>query len=86
MQGQDLWKVVNESETLQPKAEDTHGTLRKWKIKVGKSFFALKTTIDDDMLKHIRDAKTPKEAWDTFAKLFSKKNDTRLQLRIYVSQ
>jgi hypothetical protein len=86
MQGQDLWKVVNESETLQPEAEDTHGTLRKWKIKMGKSLFALKTIIDDDMLKHIRDAKTPKEAWDTFAKLFSKKNDTRLQLRIYVSQ
>jgi H2-forming N5,N10-methylenetetrahydromethanopterin dehydrogenase-like enzyme len=28
---------------------------------------------------NIRDVKTPKEAWDTFAKLFSKKNDTRLQ-------
>jgi hypothetical protein len=47
---------------------------------VGKALFALKTTIDDDMLEHIRDVKTPKEAWDTFAKLFSKKNDTRLQL------
>ena len=80
MQGQDLWEVVNESETLQPEAEDTNGTLRKWKIKVGKSLFTLKTTIDDDMLEHIRDVKTPKEAWDTFAKLFSKKNDTRLQL------
>jgi hypothetical protein len=80
MQGQDLWEVVNESETLQPEAEDTNGTLRKWKIKVGKALFALKTTIDDDMLEHIRDVKTPKEAWDTFAKLFSKKNDTRLQL------
>ncbi|KAJ0094619.1 hypothetical protein Patl1_15059 [Pistacia atlantica] len=32
------------------------------------------------MLEHIRDAKTPKEAWDTFVTLFSKKNDTRLQL------
>ncbi|KAG6789470.1 hypothetical protein POTOM_005568 [Populus tomentosa] len=80
MQGQDLWEVVNGSETLQPEAEDTNGTLRKWKIKVGKALFALKTTIDDDMLEHIRDVKTPKEAWDTFAKLFSKKNDTRLQL------
>ncbi|XP_068335099.1 uncharacterized protein [Pyrus communis] len=42
--------------------------------------FALKTTIEDDMLEHIRKAKTPKEAWDTFATLFSKRNDTRLQL------
>ncbi|KAM1194893.1 hypothetical protein ACFX13_021990 [Malus domestica] len=42
--------------------------------------FALKTIIEDDMLEHIRKAKTPKEAWDTFATLFSKRNDTRLQL------
>ena len=42
--------------------------------------FAIKTTIEEDMLEHIRDAKTPKEAWDTFTKLFSKRNDTRLQL------
>ena len=40
----------------------------------------MKKTVEDDVLEHIRDAKTPKEAWDTFAKLFSKKNDTRLQL------
>ena len=32
------------------------------------------------MLEHIRDAKTPKEACNTFVTLFSKKNDTRLQL------
>lgn len=42
--------------------------------------FALKTTVEEDVLEHIQDAKTPKQAWDTFAKLFSKKNDTRLQL------
>ncbi|KAE8669333.1 hypothetical protein F3Y22_tig00112249pilonHSYRG00290 [Hibiscus syriacus] len=32
------------------------------------------------MLEHIRDTKTPKEAWDTFVTLFSKRNDTKLQL------
>ena len=42
--------------------------------------FALKTTIEEELLEHIRDAKKPKEAWDTFVTLFSKKNDTRLQL------
>ncbi|KAJ0098856.1 hypothetical protein Patl1_21563 [Pistacia atlantica] len=46
----------------------------------GKTMFALKITIEEEMLEHIRDAKTPKEAWDTFVTLFSKKNDTRLQL------
>ncbi|XP_073057015.1 uncharacterized protein [Primulina eburnea] len=80
MQGQDLWEVVNGSEVTQPEAEDIHGTLRKWKIKAGKSMFVLNITVEEDVLEHIKDVKTPKEAWDTFATLFSKKNDTRLQL------
>jgi hypothetical protein len=80
MQGQDLWEVVNGSDVTQPEAEDANGTLRKWKIKAGKAMFVLKTTAEEDVLEHIRDATTPKQAWDTFAKLFSKKNDTRLQL------
>ncbi|KAJ8775225.1 hypothetical protein K2173_020229 [Erythroxylum novogranatense] len=79
MQGQDLWEVVNGGEIQQPE-EDTTGTLRKWKIKAGKAMFALKTTIDDELLEHIRDASTPNEAWNTFSMLFSKKNDTLLQL------
>ncbi|KAL0456088.1 UNVERIFIED_CONTAM: hypothetical protein Slati_0948000 [Sesamum latifolium] len=41
---------------------------------------SLKTTIEEDVLKHIRESKILKEAWDTFSKLFSKKNDTELQL------
>nr|KAJ0224878.1 hypothetical protein LSAT_V11C100031760 [Lactuca sativa] len=71
LEGQDLWEVVE---------EDVNGALRKWKIKAGKAMFALKTTIEEEMLEHIRDENTPKEAWDTFVTLFSKKNDTRLQL------
>ncbi|XP_070678596.1 uncharacterized protein [Malus domestica] len=80
LQGQDLWEVIGGSEVTQPAAEDANGVLRKWKIKAGKSMFALKTTIEEEMLEHIRDAKTPKEAWDTFVTLFSKRNDTKLQL------
>jgi len=79
-QGQDLWEIVSGCEITQPEAEDASGTLRKWKIKASKAMFALKTTIEEDVLEHIRDAKTPHEAWNTFAKLFSKKNDTKLQL------
>ena len=59
--------------------EDANGILRKWKIKTGKAMFALKTTVEEEMLEHIRDAKTLNEAWDTLVTLFSKKNDTRLQ-------
>lgn len=81
LQGQDLWEVVNGNEVTSPEAEDTNGILRKWRIKAGKAMFALKTTVEEDVLEHIRDAKTPKEAWDTFAKLFSKKNDEAPTLR-----
>ncbi|KAE8676439.1 hypothetical protein F3Y22_tig00111614pilonHSYRG00169 [Hibiscus syriacus] len=80
LQGQYLWEVVGGDEVTQPATEDANGILRKWKIKAGKAMFALKTTIEEEMLEHIRDAKTPKEAWDTFVTLFSKRNDTKLQL------
>ena len=42
--------------------------------------FAIKTSIEEEMLEHIRHLNTPKEVWDTFSTLFSKKNDVRLQL------
>ncbi|KAG4125412.1 hypothetical protein ERO13_D10G094150v2 [Gossypium hirsutum] len=79
LQGQDLWEVVNGNESTQPE-ENENGVLRKWKIKAGKAMFALKTTEEEDVLEHIRNAKALKEAWDTFFDLFSKKNETRLQL------
>lgn len=37
-------------------------------------------TIEEDVLEHIRDARTPKAAWDALDAFFSKKNDTGLQL------
>ncbi|KAE8711941.1 Detected protein of unknown function [Hibiscus syriacus] len=79
LQGQDLWEVVGDGEVTQPATEDANGILRKWKIKAGKAMFALKTTIEEEVLEHIWDAKTPNEAWDTFVTLFSKRNDTKLQ-------
>ncbi|KAF9685181.1 hypothetical protein SADUNF_Sadunf03G0027700 [Salix dunnii] len=78
--GQDLWEVVNGYEITQPEAKDANGTLQKWKIKVGKALSALKTTIEEDVLERIRDVKIPHEAWNMFAKLFLKTNDTKLQL------
>ena len=42
--------------------------------------FAIKKSIEEEMLEHIRHVNTPKAAWDTFSTLFSKKNDVRLQL------
>ena len=77
LQGQDLWEIVGGNEVTPP--EDA-AALKKWKIKAGKTTFAIRTTIEDDMFEHIRHTKSPNEAWDTFKALFSRKNDTRLQL------
>ena len=77
MQGQDLWEIVSGSEVRPPRDV---AALKKWKVKAGKALFVLKITVEDELLEHIRHAETPKVAWDTFAALFSKKNDARLQL------
>ena len=75
LQGQDLWGIVGGSEVTLP--EDV-AALKKWKIKVGKAIFVIKTTFEDDMLEHIRHTTTPNKAWATFKALFSRRNDTRL--------
>ena len=41
--------------------------------------YALFISVEDDLLQHIKEAKTPKEAWNTFVGLFARKNDTKLQ-------
>lgn len=79
LQGQDLWDVVQGNDTVQPAGENAEA-LRKWRIKVGKAMFVLKTTIEEELLDHIKDATNPKVAWDTLAEVLSKKNDARLQL------
>lgn len=45
---------------------------------VEKALFVLKTTVQKELLEHIREADTPKLAWDTLAKFFAKTNDARL--------
>jgi hypothetical protein len=77
LQGQDLWEIVAGSETTPP---DNDQALRKWKVRARKAMFEIKTSIEEEMLEHIRRADTPKAVWDTFATLFSKKNNVRLQL------
>lgn len=80
LQGQDPWEVVKGAETSQPEVEDNNDVLQEWKVKSGKVMFILKTMIEEDVIEHIRDALNPKEARDTLFVLFSKKNDTKLQL------
>jgi gag-polypeptide of LTR copia-type len=42
--------------------------------------YVLCTAVEDELLEYIREALTPKVAWDTLAMLFSKKSDICLQL------
>ncbi|XP_076932165.1 uncharacterized protein LOC143597574 [Bidens hawaiensis] len=79
LQGQDIWEVVNGDSTAEPRV-DTNGAVHKWRVKRGKAMFTLKTTVEDELLEHIRDLETPKQAWDVLASFFSKKNDAKLQL------
>ncbi|KAJ4972418.1 hypothetical protein NE237_005517 [Protea cynaroides] len=64
LQGQDLWEVINGADTNQPNDSSENS----------------EATTQKELLDYIRDAKSPKEAWDAFATLFSKKNTTRLQM------
>lgn len=52
----------------------------KCNTKFEEVLFAIKQSICDDMLERIEDMKTPKEAWNNFASMFSKQNTHPLQL------
>ncbi|XVE81428.1 hypothetical protein DITRI_Ditri15bG0062500 [Diplodiscus trichospermus] len=58
LQGQDLWEIVS-GKDVPPKADDT--ALNKWKVKANRAIFAIRTTVEEEMLEHIRAAKTPKD-------------------------
>ena len=74
--GQDLWEIVGGSETSPPPSQDD---LKKWKVGAGKVMYALPISVEDDLLQRIKEAKTPKEAWDTLAGLFTRTNNANPQ-------
>ncbi|KAJ0091361.1 hypothetical protein Patl1_13376 [Pistacia atlantica] len=81
LQGQDLWELVTGADAGIPTDILEHAELRrKWKIKCGKTLFALRTSISKEFIDHVRDVSSPKEVWDTLEKLCTKKNTARLQL------
>ena len=50
LQGQNLWDVIEGTELNPP---DSVTAMKKWNIKVVKVMFAIKTTVDKEMLEHI---------------------------------
>ncbi|XP_078158213.1 uncharacterized protein LOC144553908 [Carex rostrata] len=78
LQGQDLWEIFGGDEIEPP--PNSIRAYKKWKVKAGRALFVLKATVDKSLLSHIEDVETPKEAWDFFATLFSRKNTSQLQM------
>uniref|UniRef100_M1C6F9 Uncharacterized protein n=1 Tax=Solanum tuberosum TaxID=4113 RepID=M1C6F9_SOLTU len=72
----ELLGIIDGADTTPPTDAEA---AKMWKVKAGKTMYALTVTIEDEFLKRIKDAKTPKEAWNTLATIFTKKNDARLQ-------
>ncbi|KAH0684844.1 hypothetical protein KY290_022328 [Solanum tuberosum] len=74
--GQELWDIIGGSDTT---PTTNVGAAKRWKVKARNVMYALTITIEDEFLQRIKNAKTPKEAWDTLAIIITKKNDARLQ-------
>ncbi|XVE52984.1 hypothetical protein DITRI_Ditri02bG0168500 [Diplodiscus trichospermus] len=58
LQGQDLWEIMSGSD-VPPKDP---AALKKGKVKASNAVFAIKTKVKEEMLEHIREVKTPKDA------------------------
>lgn len=75
-----MWDLISGDDAVIP--EDTSQNVdlrRKWKIKCGKALFALRTSISQDYIAHVRDVSSPKQVWETLERLFMQKNTMRLQ-------
>lgn len=74
--GQDLQDIVGSKDTtVLMDVEES----REWKIKVCKAQYVLAIIVEDEWLQHIKSAKTPKEAQDMLAAIFTRTNDAKLQ-------
>ncbi|XP_050211653.1 uncharacterized protein LOC126661823 [Mercurialis annua] len=46
---------------------------------LGQDLWEIVGGMEDELLQHVKDAKTPKEAWDNLAGVYTRKNDVKLQ-------
>lgn len=55
LQGQDLWDLIGGAEVEMPaNTPENSEPRRKWKIKCGKTLFALRTSIGKELIDHVR--------------------------------
>ena len=80
LQRQDLWDLISGDDAVIPEDTPQNADLwRKGKIKCGKTLFALRTSISQDYIAHVRDVSSPKQVWETLERLFTQKNTMWLQ-------
>ena len=78
--GQGYWSYIIGAHEDKP--ETTHANYPTWEQGASQVLYCLTTCVHDHMLSHIRDAKTPKEAWENLKKIFIADISARkLQLR-----
>ncbi|XP_060190669.1 uncharacterized protein LOC132619940 [Lycium barbarum] len=79
--GEDLWEVVNGSNTNPPAdAPENNDARKKWKQINAKAEFILKRSISPSLFDHIIRCKSAHEIWRTLDRLFNKKDEARLQI------
>ncbi|KAK3008578.1 hypothetical protein RJ639_014577 [Escallonia herrerae] len=80
LEDQELWELIGGNEIAPPASTGTNeAVLWKWKSRASKALYVIKSSIEDNILKHTKNAKIPKEAWDILASRYLKKNEMRLQ-------
>ncbi|XP_070025820.1 uncharacterized protein [Nicotiana sylvestris] len=78
---EDLWKVINGSNTSPPTdAPENSNPRKKWKQINVKLEFILKKSISPNLFDHIIRCKSAHQIWRTFNRLFNKKDEARLQI------
>ena len=66
--GHDYWSYVNGANDATP--EVTHKDLSAWEKAASKVMYHLASSVSDQLIIHIRDAKMPKESWTNLKKVF----------------
>ena len=79
--GQGYWSYINDAQENQP--DPKNADYSTWEQAASRVMYFLETRVHVHMLRHIRDAKTPKEVWRNLKKIFAANTATgKLQLRL----
>ena len=72
--------MIDGADTVIPPDTPKNAELRKkWRIKCGKALFMLRTSISKDYIDHVCDIDSPRQVWQMLERVFTKKNNARLQ-------